>query len=794
MFNRIPYAVRALARTPGVVATVVITLALGIGANTAMFSVINAVLLRPLPYKDPDRLVSISAQIPSMNIYGAFVEYNTFVEYWRAQNKAFASMWAYTPETANLTSTQEPERLYRCRVNAGFVSMIGAHPQLGREFTPQEDQPGAARVAMLSHKLWVRKYGGDAAILGRTLVMDRNAYTVVGVLPGDFDFYGPEVDVYVPIAASSARVRGMPSVGVHARLNPGVSLAAAQAEMDGLCLRWIQNTHYPKDWGAQVWTLHDHAVRGVRTSLLVLTVGVALVLMIACANVANLLLARSTARQREIAICTALGATPLRIVRKLLGEFTLLGFGAAGLGLLAAWGVARVLAVIPGYLPFQETISIDGRVIGFTIAATLLTTLLFGMAPAAAALRTNLFENLQDGGYSSVGVSHSSLRAGLVIVEVALACMLAIGATLTMHSLLRLQAVDPGFNPDGVLTASLTLPDQAYPRPDQQLNFYQSLLARLKTMPGIQSASLVSDLPFSNSKSGESIIVEGAASAQDNHKPIAFFRRIDPEYFTTLQVRLIKGRFFDEHDPSGGPVAIINETMARRCWPGGDALGKRFGGDGKTWIKVVGVVADMRQTSLEDVPDMEAYFPYAELPDAAMAVVIRTTLDPLRVAPHLRRAVRDLDKELPVSEVGTLTGSIAHSTRERRFVAGLFGSFAALALALAAVGIYGLISYTVTCRTREIGLRVALGAGRRTISAMVIRRAMGLAGTGVAVGVAGGLVLTRLLRTVLFGVSATDPAVFGGVSLFLLSVAAFAGYLPSRRAARVDPLAALRHQ
>ena len=794
MFSKISYAARTLMRTPGVVATVVITLALGFGANTAMFSVINAVLLRPLPYKDPDRLVSIWAQIPSMNVYGAFVEYTTFVEYWRAQNKSFESMWAYTPETVNLTSTREPERLYLCRVNAGFLSMIGLKPEHGREFSPDEDQPGAARVAMLSHRVWVRSFGEDRAVLGAPIVMDRKSYTVVGVVPAGFDFFGPEVDVYTPIAASPARVHGMPSVGVHARLKPGVSLAAAQAEIDGLCRRWVQNTHYPSDWGARVWTLHDHAVREVRASLLVLAACVGLVLLIACANVANLLLARSSHRQREIAIRSALGASPGRIVRQLLGEHALLAFVAAGLGLLAAWGVVRALAAIPGYLPFQESVSLDASVLCFTLGTALLTTVLFGMAPATAAVRINLTESLQAGGRTGDGARRGALRASLVVLEVALALILAIGATLTVRSLLRLQAVNPGFNPDGVLTASLTLPEEAYPKPVQIINFYKALLGRLNAMPGIKSASMVSHLPFSNSKSGESIIVEGAPPPAEGHKPIVFFRRIDPKYFETLQIPLLKGRFFDERDPSGGPVAIVNESMARQCWPGEDPVGRRFGGDGKTWITVVGVIADLHQTSLADKPDMEAYFPHAETPDAAMAVVIRTALDPLRLAPSLRSAVRELDKELPVSEIGTLTGSIAHSTRERRFTVALVAGFAALALLLAAVGIYGLISYTVACRTQEIGVRMALGAGRSTILAMVIKRALLLAGAGVGIGVAGGLALTRLLRSMLFGVSATDPTVFASVSLFLLAVAVFAGYLPARRAARVDPLIALRHE
>jgi putative ABC transport system permease protein len=783
-----------MARIPGVTAIVVLTLALGIGANTAMFSVVSAVLLRPLPYKNPDRLVTIRAQIPSMNIYGAFVEYNTFTDYWRAHNHSFQSVMSFEPGTANLTSGNEPERLSKVRVNAGFLSMLGLKAALGREFLPEEDQPGAPRVAMVSHRLWQRRFGGNPALIGRSIVVDRNSYTVVGVLPAKFEFYGSETDLYVPLAASSARVNGQPSVGVEARLKPGVSVVAAQAEIDALCGRWLADTHYPRDWGAHVWTLHDYAVRGVRTSLVVLAIAVGLVLLIACANVANLLLARSATRQREIAIRSALGASPGRVIRQLLTEYSLLGVAAAALGLLVAWGAVRALVAGSGYLPFQENVSIDGMVLWFTLGATLLTTLLFGMAPAMAAVHTNLVENLQEGGSAGEGVRRRGLRASLVVVEVALALLLTIGGTLTARSLMRLQAVNPGFNPDSVLTALLTLPQEAYPKPIQRVNFYKALLQRLNSAPGVKSASMVSHLPFSYSKSADSMIIEGAPPPPPGQKPIIFLRKIDPKYFETLQVPLLKGRFFDEHDPRGYPVAIINETMARRCWPGQDPVGRRFGGDEKNWMTVVGVVGDMRQSSLGEAPDMEAYIPHAEIPDAAMAIVVRTNMDPLRLAPTLRSAVNELDKELPVSDIGTLAGSIAHSTREQRLTVALLGAFALLALALAAIGIYGVISYTVTCRRREIGVRMTLGAERGRIIGMVVRHALLLGSVGVAIGIAAGLALTRFLRSMLFGVSATDPAVFVGVSLFLLAVTALAGYVPARRAARVDPLVALRHE
>ena len=796
MFPDVFYGFRTMAKSPGVTAIAVLTLALGIGANTAMFSVVNAVLLRPLPYRDPGRLVTIRAQIPSMNIAGAFVEYNTYGEWWRARSRSFESMAAFTPGSAILTAGGDPERLTVYRVNAGFLSMIGVRLSLGRGFTPEEDQPGAARVAILSHSLWTRRFGGDRGLAGRPIQLDHNNYTVVGVLPPDFDFYGQDIDVYAPLAASTARVSGMPSVGVHARLRPGVTVARAQAEIDALCRGWVDQYHYPKDWGARVMTIRDFLVRDVGSSMAALGVAVVLVLLIACANVANLLLARAGARQREMAIRSTLGASGGRIVRQLLTESALLGLLGGGLGLLAAWGGVRALAAASaGYLPLQKTVSIDSTVLGFTLCAALLTILLFGLAPALAAARTVLAENLNEGGRSGgEGLRRRRFSAALVIGEVALALLLAIGATLMARSLVRLQAVNPGFNPDGVLTASLTLPAESYGTGPKQVNFFRGLIARLETIPGVTAAGMVSHLPFSLSKSGSDVTVEGAPPRGPGERLIAFTRVIDPKYFPAMQVRLLKGRFFDQRDPSGGPVAIINETLARRCWPNQDPVGKRFSFGGGTLHTVVGVIADMRETSLADQPDLEAFLPHAQMPGRAMSLVVRTGTDPLRLAPAVRTAIRELDKSLPLVKVGALAENVSHSTQGRRFTVALLGAFAVLALVLATVGIYGVISYSVTRRTHEIGVRMALGAERGRIAGMVVGRAAMLGGAGVALGAAGGLALTRLLRSMLYGVSATDPAVFAGASLFLLTVAALAGYIPARRAARVDPGVALRHE
>jgi len=794
MLQDVAYGLRSLRKNPGITAVALLTLALGIGVNAAMFSVVNAVLLRPLPYRDPGRLVAISAQIPSLNIYAAFVEYHTFGDFWRRQSQSFESMWAYTSGWTNLTSNGEPERLLRARVNAGFLSLIGVRPALGREFLPDEDRPGAPRVAMLSHALWRRRFGGNRGVLGQAITLDRESYTVVGIAPPEFAFYGDDVEIYVPIAASTARGPGMPSVGVHARLKPGVSVTAAQAEIDRICRRWVAQFHYPKDWGARVWPLRDYLVRDVHTSLVALAVAVALVLLIACANVANLLLVRAGARQREIAIRNALGAGSGRIIRQLLTESALLAAGAGALGLAAAWAAARALALGAAYLPLQKNVTIDATVLLFTLAVSLATTLLFGMAPALAAARVPVSENLKEGGRAGEGLRGSRLRSVLVVAEVALALLVAIGATLTARSLARLQAVDPGFRPEGLLKAYVTLPAESYREPTQRLNFFQGLAERVAAIPGVTASGMASELPFGGSKSGSDVIIEGAPPRKPGEQLIAFSRAIDPGYFPAMGVRLLRGRFFDAHDPAGPPVAMVNETMARRGWPGQDPVGKRFGGGRDHWVTVVGLIGDLRQTSLADEPDMEWYMPYAQSPGPTMAVVARSAGNPMRLAPALRAAVRGMDPDLALSEMGTLSDRIAHSTRARRFSVALFAGFALLALLLAAVGIYGVVSYSVARRTHEIGVRMALGAARSRIEGMVVGRAALLGGVGVAIGAAAGLGLTRLLRSMLFGISATDPAVFAGVSLFLLAVAALAGYVPARRAASVDPGAALRDE
>ncbi|HZU26164.1 MAG TPA: ABC transporter permease [Bryobacteraceae bacterium] len=788
------YAARSMAAHPGLYAAAVLTLALGIGVNTAMFSVLDAVLLRPLPLRQPERVVTILARIPHLNIRFAFVEYNTFSEWWRARNKSFEDMAAYTPGSANLLINGEAEQVSSVRVSASFLRVLGTQPALGRDFTPEEDRPGAPAVAILSHGMWQRRFGSDRGIIGKTIVLDKKSYAVIGVLPREFDFVPG--DVFAPIAQSAARAMNEPSVGAYARLKPGISSATAQSEIDVLCRGWVNQYHYPSDWGGEVIPLHRYLERDMRSYVLLLSAAVTLVLLIACANVANILLARAGARNREIAIRTALGAARGRIIRQLLTESSLLAVMGAAPGLLLAWGCVRALIASQPSLPFLSKVFLDLWTLMFALSATVLTTILSGLAPAVATARTNLSEDLKEGGRTSGdGAGRSRMRDSLVVFEVALAILMVVGATLTVYSLLRLQAVNPGFNAENIAAASVRLSDADYREPSRRVAFFTAVLDRLSRTPGIESASMVSDLPFGGSRSGGSFVIEGAPPPKPGEQPIAFVRAVDPGYFRTLQVRLLYGRLFNDHDVTGPPVAVINETMARRCWPGQDAAGRRFGnGRPDGWVTVLGVVSDMHNTALDEPPDPEYYLMYVQHPTAAMALVVRTRGDPLGAAPAIRAAVREEDRQAPISEVTALAETISGSTGSRRFSTALLGGFAALAVMLAAIGIYGVVCWSVARRTREIGVRMALGATRRSIAVMVLRRVVALAGAGVVIGVAGSLALARLVRSMLYEVSPTDATVLTASCAFVLLVAVIAAAIPMRRAARSDPLIALRHE
>ena len=786
-----------LVRNPGVTALATIALALGIGGSTLIFSVVNAVLLRPLPFFDPDRLVWIWANSPSRNLAFAFTAYSTYAE-WKAGCYSFESMSAYAPASATLLAGNDPERVDVLQVNATFFPILGIHPVAGRDFLAEEDQPGAPKVAILSYGLWERRFGRDPNIIGRSINLDGESVAVTGVLPRGSALPNRAADVYVPVAHSTARETPeapSPSVGVCGRLKADVPIERAQAEIDAVSRRL--ETAYPdmRGRGAQVWRVRDFAVRDVRLSLLVLFGAVSLVLLIACANVANLLLVRASVRQREIALRTALGAGRWRILRQLLTESVLLGVcgGAAGLTLAAA-GTGLVARYGPERIPFVKEVSLDGRVLAFALLASLLTGILFGLAPASAAFRARLGETLKEGSIAAAeSRARNRFRGALVVIEVAIAMVLTIGATLTMRTLLHLQATSPGFEAESVLTASITLPIPKYPKPEQRVDFYQRLLDRANVIPGVQAASMVSLIPFGGSNTGWNMLIEGQPAPRPEDTPIFWRRIIDPAYFGVMRIPLIRGREFTSHDAGPPLVAVINETMARRFWPGTDPLGNRFGfRSGTYWLTVVGIVGDVKFTSPTKDADPEFYEPYRQAPIADMVLTMRTVTDPLRLAPALRQAVLETDPTQPISRVTPMAQYVSDAVAAPRLSALLLAAFGATALVLAAVGIYGVISFSVKRRTREIGVRIALGAAGSDVMRIVVGQAIALASLGVAIGIGSALALNSVMQRMLFGVTATEPSAYVAVSVLLLAIAALAAYVPARRAARINPSDALR--
>jgi predicted permease len=811
MVKELRYAVRALLKRPGFSLIAVLTLALGIGANTAIFSVVNATLLRPLPFKDPDRVVILWGVLPKLNAYTLPNSAPNFLEQ-KARSQTFERLAVFRSWSWQLTGGSEPELLRGARVSAEFFDAVGAGPILGRTFTPEEDVENHALVAVISHGLWQRHFGGHRDVIGKTISLTGQNATVIGVMPEGFQFPGGanmipglqfalQNDVWIPIrfTQQERERQGNLNLATIGRLKPGVSVAQAETEINAIEKELPLGTI---GFTFSALPLHQQMVGTIRKPLLVLLATVALVLLIACANIANLLLARATSRQKEIAIRAALGASRRRIIGQLLTESLLLSVAGGAIGLLLAiWGNSLLVSLIPRDVPRISEVGIDPRILLFTLAISIVTGLIFGLVPALQASRFDLNQSLKDGVRgTSGGTSHNRLRGLLVVSEVAMALVLLIGAALLMKSFVRLLDVKPGFNPEQVLTLEVQLPNVApsrYERREEQAAFFQQLMTRLQALPGVENAGGVLSLPLSGASEGTDLILEGQESADANGKrPNADYTIVTPEYFTTLQIPLLQGRYFTAQDKAEAPLAIIvNDTLAARVWPGENPLGKRFRvGFEEKQREVVGVVGTIKQTTLDSEARSAMYLPHLQSPTPGLTLLVRTRGEPLSMAAAVRQEVRALDKDVPVTQVQTMEKVLGASVAQPRFSMLLVGLFAVLALVLSAVGIYGVMAYAVSRRAHEIGVRMALGAGANQVLKLVIKDGMTLAFAGIAVGLLGAFALTRLMASLLFGIGAKDPLTFVSVAAFLAFVAFIACYIPARRATKVDPLIALRNE
>ena len=798
IWQDIRYGVRTLWQRPGFALVAVVTLAFGIGANTAIFSVVNAVLLRPLPYPGAERLVAIyenTADEPR-----DFISYPNLQDY-REQSKSFEDFATFVPQSVNLTGIEEPDRVRGGFVNSAFFRILGAQPAVGRTLQPQEDYPAQQRVAVVNYAAWQKRFGGDPKLVGRTLQLNGEPYTVVGIMPESFRFEMDEVEVWLPAQfwPNYKIDRAVPDAFVIGRLKEGVTLAAAQTEMQGIAARLAQA--YPKEnrgRGVRLFPVHDLLVEDIKPSLLVLLCAVGFILLITCANIANLLLARGAARQKEMAVRAALGAGRLRLFRQLLTETLLLSVCGGSLGLLLAlWGVDGLLALNPAQLPTGQNIHLDARVLLFTLGLSALTGVLFGVVPALQLSKPDLYHVLKEAGRTvGEGGGRQRLRGLFVVSQVALSLVLLVGAGLLINSFYRLLRVRPGFAPENLLTMEYRLPRNKYQKPEQQLGFHREVIERIRQVPGVRAAAVVRALPFSGNGSTVAFTLPDRAAPAPGRELKANFNTAGVGYFETIGIPLVRGRTFNEQDrPDGPPVVVINQLMARKLWPDADPVGKQvhFVEQNLT-ATIVGVVGDAKQYELSEPAQAQIYDCYAQDPGIFGTLVVRTQGEPLALAQAVKQAVWSVDRDQPVWKIRTVEYLMTANVASQRFVLTLMLSFAALALLLTALGIYGVISYSVSLRTHEIGVRMALGAQARDVLRLVLRQGLVLALIGIAVGLGGALIVTRFLTKLLFGVSALDPLTFAAVALVLLLVTLLACYLPARRATKVDPMVALRYE
>jgi putative ABC transport system permease protein len=804
------YACRLLLRSPGFTLLAAITLALGIGANAAIFSVANSVLMKPLPYRDSGRLAIVYSQFPTMGFDRFWVDPMEFTEY-RNWNRSFESLGAYVTGQVNVGGRGEPARADAAFATAGLFQALGVKAEIGNYYSPAQDLPNTEKVVVLSDGLWRRAFGADRGILGQRIKVDGVDRTVIGVMPPGFTIDNERIEAWIPLALDPAKPgnRGNHYLFLVGRLKPDVSIAQARSEMNGLIARWKRelpkdHTPDPERHRLIVQPLLDDLVGGVRPKIRLLTIAVGLVLLIACVNVANLLLARAEARQKEIAIRTALGAARSRLLRQFLTESVVLALLGGVLGLLLAfWGVRAIVAANLESLPRVDEIGLDGRSLLFTLGVSILTGVLFGLAPALHARAGAFFASLKEGGQrTTAGTGRQWLRRVLVVLEVAFAATLVIGGGLLIRSFWLLQAVDPGFDPDGILSAQVSLPDASYAKPEQTLGFYQRLLGQLSHLPGVESVAAMSGLPPNRPVNANDMVFESIPRTPDGPIQNAdYWQFVTHDYFKTMNIPLAEGRLFEPRDARGStPVVVINQAMAKLFWPKRSPVGDRIKsyGDNAPWLTIVGVVGDVKQGGLDQKTGTEVYFLHDQSQESVggvpgtMYLVLRAKRDPLSLANAVRREVRRLDPALPVSDVRTMNQVVYQSVAQPRFVAFLVLIFALVALTLAAVGTYGVLAYMVEMRTQEIGVRMALGAQAREVLQMVLAQGAWLVGIGLALGVAGAIALRKVLASVLFGVAPTDPVIFGIVFLVLALVGLAACYLPARRATRVDPLVALR--
>ena len=800
------FGARSLLKSPAFSFAATLALALGVGATTAILSVVNGVLLRPLPYADGDRLVVLLHDNRNPVAPANFLD-------WRAQNRSFTDVAAAEYWSVNLAGTSEPERVAGLRMSAGMLPMLGVRPLLGRVFTPHEEVAGGDRVAVISYGLWQRRFAGDRSVIGRRVSIDGDPFTIIGVMPSTFQFapfWATHAELWAPLALGDrATSRSGNSLRIFARLRPGVTLAQARTDIAAVTTR-LEREYPGTNRNVTVQSLKHIVVGTIETPLLVLLGAVAFVLLIACANVAHMLLARSASRQKELAIRTALGATRGRLIAQMFVESALLAIagGIAGL-LLALWGVRALIAASPAIIPRVAKVTIDARVLLMTLGLTAATAVFFGLLPALRSARVDLTETFRDGDRgSSEGRGKHRLRGALVASEFSLALVLLMGAGLMIRSVAALQHIDPGFDPRNVVTMTISTAGTSQGEPSMRAAFFADALARVRAIPGIESASYINHLPIAGDAWGFSYAVEGRPKPKPGDAPVATYRVVFPGYFRAMHIPLLRGRDVAESDRAdASQVVVINEHMAKVRWPGEDAIGKRITLDDSTWVTIVGIAKNTVRDEWAAPPEDEMFLPYAQQRTfstnpasrfayltlvARIACTSRAQCNAAALSAPIVRAVRGIDRNIPISDVQSMSSVVDQATAESRFYMMLLGAFASIAVALAAVGIYGVMSYSVSRRTHEIGIRIALGAEPGTVLRFVMRQGMTLTLFGAGVGLVAAFALTRLMGRLLYGVGAGDPATFAVVTAVLCGVALLATYLPARRATRVDPLLALR--